>query len=537
MYALMDGGVTHPSSSALATFNAPSGLSIAGFKMWRHEEDGPFVSYGAPASNLAYSGVISVQGICARSLGCASRGTTSPWYAGVNEVSVGGLSGVSFLQWTVSCAGGSTCPVSETAYSSAYEVFSLDVILDDPTPPSVSNMSGAILAGGTVGGQQDISFRATDEGSGVYSAWIVVDGNIAVGPSIINTNGGACTNLGATKDGLRSFLHPQPCPPSVSGLLTLDTAKLKDESHTASLYVDDAAGNSTVAAVWTFTSHNAPTIQTAPYVSGSPKVGSTLTATNGTFAAPPGAGPLSAISGQWMLCNAAGEKCSPISGATGMTYTPVESDASHAIIYRNTISDADGATSAESQPTSTVSEAPSSTGSCAGPCLGAGSTNGGTGGNGGNGGNGSDGAGGVGGSSGSLTLNLSPPGPSPNSGLLGSTTPWKVSLRVFPRRVRRHTLMRLAGQVSTSPRPSGGKLIYLQARSVYLHWRHGHRTTVFGGWITFKIVRSKANGKFQASYRFRLGGNKTYQFQAVAPAEGQYRNPSGSSSITTVTET
>jgi hypothetical protein len=33
-----------------------------------------------------------------------------------------------------------------------------------------------------------------------------------------------------------------------------------------------------------------------------------------------------------------------------------------------------------------------------------------------------------------------------------------------------------------------------------------------------------------------LGGRHTYQFQAVAPAEGQFRNPTGTSSTITVKE-
>jgi hypothetical protein len=90
--------------------------------------------------------------------------------------------------------------------------------------------------------------------------------------------------------------------------------------------------------------------------------------------------------------------------------------------------------------------------------------------------------------------------------------------------------------VSTSPRPSNGKLISLQARYVTFVGRHHHRRVLYGEWITFKLVRSKPNGTFSATYRFRLGGRHTYQFQALAPAEGQYRNPAGASSVQTVTE-
>jgi hypothetical protein len=59
---------------------------------------------------------------------------------------------------------------------------------------------------------------------------------------------------------------------------------------------------------------------------------------------------------------------------------------------------------------------------------------------------------------------------------------------------------------------------------------------VFGKWVTFQAFRARGDGSFSSSYKFRLGGRHVYQFQAVAPAEGQYRNPSGASNTTTVTE-
>ncbi len=124
--------------------------------------------------------------------------------------------------------------------------------------------------------------------------------------------------------------------------------------------------------------------------------------------------------------------------------------------------------------------------------------------------------------------------------MLGSAAKWAVSLRVSPRRVRRHTKVKLTGLVSTSPRPNEGKLVYLQARSVGSVWKGNgakrHRVTVYGKWVSFQIFRAKSNGTFTSTYTFKLGGHHTYQFRAVAPAEGQYRNPTGVSSTTTISE-
>jgi hypothetical protein len=162
---------------------------------------------------------------------------------------------------------------------------------------------------------------------------------------------------------------------------------------------------------------------------------------------------------------------------------------------------------------------------------------GGTGGvNGSNGTNGSNGAAGAGGAGGQATVDVLGSGSALGSVLLGSGSRWRVSLSVSPRRVRRRTKVRLSGVVSTSPRPGTGKLIYLQARSVGSARRGRRRVTVFGKWITFEAFRAKSNGTFSSTYTFKLGGHHTYQFQAVAPAEGQYRNPTGTSSTITVKE-
>jgi hypothetical protein len=550
MYALMDGETTHSALQVAAEglFTSPAGLSIEGFNLWRYEEAGPSQPFGSPSTNLLYTGVQTVQGLCA--VGCSSRGVASPWYAAQNEVSVGGLSGVVSIHWNASCGGGlgGICMTSGTPYSAGYYVFSLDAIMADGNAPSVSGVSGSILGGGTVSGNQNVSFNAADGGSGVYSAWITVDGVTQASPTILNGNEGKCKDLAATRDGLRSFLHPQPCPSTASGLLTLNTAKLTDGSHSAILYVDDAAGNHAVGSTWSFVSHNTPVVQNPPAVSGIAQVGSTLTATNATFTVPGGAGALSAVSGQWMRCNAAGEKCSPIAGATGTTYTPTAEDQRHAIVFRDTVSDSDGTTSVESPPTLEVAEVPGAGGSCTSGCQGG---TGGTGGNGGaggsgSGGNGTSGASGSGGNGasggsgqGGVTIINLPPGGSAAQGVvsLGTTAAWQLSLAVSPQRVHRHTRIRLTGRVATSPRPAKGKLILLQARARVTRRKHGRLVSVYEPWSTFKALHSKTDGTFVVTYTFRLGGPHTYQFRALAPVEGQYRNAAGSSSVSTVRET
>jgi hypothetical protein len=85
-----------------------------------------------------------------------------------------------------------------------------------------------------------------------------------------------------------------------------------------------------------------------------------------------------------------------------------------------------------------------------------------------------------------------------------------VSLKVSPLKVRRHSKIKLSGLVSMSPRPSSGKLIYPQARSIGGAMRgkgsKRHRVTVYGKWVTFQAFRAKSDRSFGSSYTFKLGG-------------------------------
>jgi hypothetical protein len=531
MHAEMRRGTIHEVGSfATVTFTAPQGLLIAGFSVWRYEAT-PLpigkpgvtpmaVIYEPPpanaTSNLTYSGVTSVEGPCALRLECEGRGTNAPWYSEQSKVSVSGLSGVSAIEWSAGCAkGGGPCPAEGEGRFASIEVYSLDAILSDPMAPTIEEVRGPIHAGGTFSGEQEITLTASDTGSGVYSAWIDVDGTRQVGPTILNTNGGICQNLAATKDGLRSFEHPKPCLPRVSGQLTFNTAALKDGEHRATLYIDDAAGNQTTS-TWAFTSHNAPLIQTAPSVTGTARVGSTLTSANGNFLAPPGAGALSGATDKWRRCGEG--ECVPISEATSTTYTLVGEDLHHTIVYENTISDSDGETTSASLPTPEVQEPPASSGCSSADCSGGSATP----------------------TLGPITVNV--PGndalvAASGSAALGSSAPWKVSLSVLPIRAHLHSTIHLTGRVSTSPRPAGGKLIYLQARTSNVIRKHGHRVRVFGEWVTFQALRAHSNGTFSFAHLVRVGGPHTYQFRVVAPSEGQFKDPTGVSPSITVIET
>jgi hypothetical protein len=417
-------------------------------------------------------------------------------------------------------------------------LYAAAIKLGNNSVPNASDVGGGLLSANT-NGTQNLTFTASDPGGpGVYDVSVSID-NTTIYSGTPADDKSSCTNYGQTTDGTLAFLSTAPCSSSLAVDLPVDTASLADGSHSLKIVVEDAAENKATVYEGTITTDNAPTVTSEPTIAGTAQVGSTLTGTDAVFAARSGTGALTQDTSQWLKCSGSGSGCSAITGATSNTYTPVAADHGYTIEYENTVEDgAKHKASATSAPTVPVAEPSSCTGS---GCQTGGGGNGGTGSSGGSAGSGGSLGSDSSGTSTPVIVDVMPNGSNLGSVLLGSAARWSITLHVTPRNVRRHTKVKLAGLVSTSPRPAEGKLVYLQARSLATVYkgsgRRRHRVNVYGKWTSFQIFRAKSNGVFSSTYTFRLGGNHTYQFRAVAPAEGQYRNPTGSSATTTVKET
>jgi hypothetical protein len=110
-----------------------------------------------------------------------------------------------------------------------------------------------------------------------------------------------------------------------------------------------------VAGVGHAATQAAPVNTAPPTISGTPTVGETLTASNGTWSNSP-----TSFAYQWLRCNGGGNSCVSVSNGTQKTYTLVGADAGHTIRVRVTATNADGSTSAESEQTDAVAPATSS---------------------------------------------------------------------------------------------------------------------------------------------------------------------------------
>jgi hypothetical protein len=99
----------------------------------------------------------------------------------------------------------------------------------------------------------------------------------------------------------------------------------------------------------------APANTVPPTITGTPTVGQTLTAQDGTWTNSP-----TSYTYQWMRCNGGGNKCANIANATQKTYTLVTADAGHTIKVQVTATNASGSGSATSAPTAAVATGTSS---------------------------------------------------------------------------------------------------------------------------------------------------------------------------------
>lgn len=516
-------------------YTAPTGFTIAGGQLTGSlYTPGGTAAFLSPQDSYASANAIAN---CQFNLECGPHdGGLSGTFPITNPDHTGGQN----IWMYANCVGenqGEGCPAGHGAYGvdASISLSQAIIELSNRAIPAGSGFAGQLTSTGKISGVADLNFQATDPGgSGVYNVTATLDGQ-TVYDATPDDNSGLCVPVG-TYGGANEFTSPEPCKLSEPVAVSINTAVVHDGTHELKVSVTDAAGNQSSVYSSQIETKNAPTVVAAPYISGQAQVGASVTASAGTFQAPAGAGTLSAVSGQWLRCSdAMATHCSPISNATGPTYAPTTEDIGYYLVYQNVVADSDGATMSDSEPTVAVTVPAGGTGSNGGG-SGVGDSGSDANGTGGTSGGGTSGAGGTGGG---VTVVL-PSNLNQGTVQLGSASSWSVSLRVSPRQVRRHTKIKLSGLVSTTPRPAEGKLIYLQARSVATVFKGSghrrHRVVVYGKWTSFQIFRAKSNGSFSSTYTFRLGGRHTYEFRAVAPAEGQYRNPTGSSAISTVKE-
>lgn len=347
--AVLDGAVSHPFGDyANFSFHAPADTDIAAITLWRAATAAPGQAYGSPETVIQWeyaNGSTTVVDQCDQVYGCSAAGTTSSPLALSNAISSGPLTGITGFDGSASCGGapGGTCPATGGPPAAALYLYGADITLRDANNPAVSSLQGGLVGGGILAGIENVSFTATDAGSGLYSLMFELDGQVAARP-VLDTNDGRCVDLGGTSDTTHAFGYAVPCKLSLSPSVNFDTTQLTAGAHHLRLIVDDAAGNTTVAYDGQITVNNGPTNVAAPQlsdVSGGQTVyaGDTVTVNPGQWNPTP-----TSYSYSWQTCNADGTGCQTLIGVSGPSYSVASSDVGHRIVAAVTARTANGAT-------------------------------------------------------------------------------------------------------------------------------------------------------------------------------------------------
>jgi hypothetical protein len=213
--------------SAVHAFVAPADTRIAGVTLDRTTTGAPvgssFLTYQTNIDDTIIDG-------CLPSAGCAGD------VAG----SVSRELNASRLELTAGCGGtiANTC-----ATPIRLNVTRAAITLRDDIAPVPSNLRGTLFAPKAKSGLTDVVFDVTDRGGGVYRTVTTIDGKLYEAKPLAL---GTCTDLDPSNANPYEFSGAVPCPLSQVGLTTtIDTTKLDEGTHTLSIHVEDAAGNST----------------------------------------------------------------------------------------------------------------------------------------------------------------------------------------------------------------------------------------------------------------------------------------------------
>lgn len=245
--------------------------------------------------------------------------------------------------------------------------------LTDSTAPEGFATGGALTRPAPVRGVGALSVHAFDTGGGVYRVALAVDGD-EVSRAVLDDAGGTCADVEPANDDPYEFGAARPCPLSADATVQLDTAAYADGQHSVRATVEDAGGNAAVVFDGIVQTHNAPIGTGAPALSGQAGVGAELTADMGQWDGAP-----TGYDHRWLRCDAAGDSCTPVAGATGAAYVLTDADAYGRMRVEVTAENGSGAATARSAPSAIVADSAGRTNAPAGQSPpGSGSSGGGS---------------------------------------------------------------------------------------------------------------------------------------------------------------
>jgi hypothetical protein len=465
------------------TFSVPAGEKIMGATLWRAGD-----TEGGNAANFTYeywlagSSEYAPFDSCIYALGCEHEGDPAQPLSSANRVAVPTRDLGPHIETSAYCGGapGHECQSGKgdaNGYAAAVYLYAADILLEQSTGPTATNVTGELTTAPMVRGSSDVAFTATDPASGVYEAVFTVD-NQVVQRTVVDDNNGRCHDLGGATDGRPAFLYVQPCKGGVSVDVPFDTTRAPDGAHHLVVSVIDAAGN------------GAPVLDRAITIANPPPVG----APNGINASAQ-----ATLDAGWM-----GSRKARIASPYGHAHT---------IAGRLTAPGGAPITGATIDCVATAAYQGARHVAMACPHTAA------------------DGRFAVrvprGASSRTIRLayraHVGDALPAATR-TLGLAVRAGVRLRVSPHTTSAGHAIHFTGALLGGPIPRGGKQVVLEARSPG------------GGWIEFDVVRCNRGGRYRDSYTFKFPGPVDYRFRALSEGEADYPYATGSSNVVRVHE-
>jgi hypothetical protein len=200
-------------------YSLPPGLRITGYSGIWMGSSAPFSTwgwaYGLNGRKPGEPGWVNV-GLCGGAAVTCGPGPEMATVPPMQDIAV-----------VVQCIARGTCPAGSYA---AVEVHWLRFRVEDDGDPIIVPTGGALTSTAPVTGTVSVDFQANDEGSGVRSVGLEVDGQV------VATEGFTSPSAKCTLP----YTGARPCLATVAGSLALDTTKLYDGSHRVRLIARDA---------------------------------------------------------------------------------------------------------------------------------------------------------------------------------------------------------------------------------------------------------------------------------------------------------
>ena len=289
---------------------------------------------------------------CSWGEGCTTRGTPAAPWSDANRVSIGS-NDVNGFDLSVLCdiPQGWSCSADG---SQTVRIYGGRLVVEDRAAPEPGPASGSLVSASTLSGNAEVDFSATDAGSGLYRARLLVDGVPRLARPV-HEDGGRCVDVNPANGDAYEFAYVQPCRTSASTTAVFDTTQLPDGPANVRVVVEDAGGNATTIVNRGVTIDNVPppSVVHAPSVDGLARKGSGLALAAGAWDDHDADSSL-AIAHQWQRCRYDGSACVDIPGATGSTLVLGEGDVGKRIRVVETATNREGSGQAVSGLTALV---------------------------------------------------------------------------------------------------------------------------------------------------------------------------------------